>query len=279
MLSVEENQLIAGRYRLTRALARGGMGSVWVARHLQLDLDVAVKFMAPEYASSADARSRFEREAKASAQLKSPNVVQVHDYGVEDGTPFIVMELLDGEDLELRLGREARLSPAGTAADLVPVCRALRRAHEAGLVHRDLKPGNIFITRSGEDEIPKILDFGIAKVQGAMLVGSSTKTGALLGSPHYMSPEQVRKSSAVDHRSDLWSVGVIAFRCLTGELPFPGDEIGDVLVGICAEPVPLASGATPGLGPEVDAFFDRALAREADRRFQSARELAEALSV
>jgi hypothetical protein len=277
MLSIEERQVVAGRYRLERALARGGMGSVWVARHLQLDVDVAVKFMAPEYAASAEARARFEREAKAGAQLKSPNVVQVHDYGVDDGAPFIVMELMEGEDLEEKLRREGRLSPADTVAVLSPVCRALRRAHEIGLVHRDLKPGNIFLARVAGEVIAKVLDFGIAKTQGPLLVGTSTKTGALLGSPHYMSPEQVRSSRVVDHRSDLWSLGVIAFRCLTGELPFPGEEVGDVLVEICSDPIPRAGAIAEGLGPDVDAFFERALVRDLEQRFQSAQEFAAAL--
>src|SRR3954470_20788630 len=133
-----EGSIIAGKYRLERALARGGMGAVWVARHLQLDLDVAIKFMASEFTTSAEARTRFEREAKASAQLKIPNVVQVQDYGIEDDTPYMVMELLEGEDLQGRLGREGRLAPAATLTIIEQVCRALRRAHEMGFVHRDL---------------------------------------------------------------------------------------------------------------------------------------------
>src|SRR5262245_3362193 len=225
MSSLEQGTIVAGRYRLERALAQGGMGSVWVARHLQLDVDVAIKFMTPQFAASADARARFEREAKASAQLKLANAVQVHDYGVEDGSPFLVMELLDGEDLESRLGRERRLTPAATLAVLESVCRALRRAHEVGLVHRDLKPGNIFLARQAGEEVVKVLDFGIAKDTQAAFGAAATRTGAILGSPHYMSPEQVRSSNRVDHRSDLWALGVIAFRCLTGHLPFPGDEV------------------------------------------------------
>jgi serine/threonine protein kinase/ABC-type branched-subunit amino acid transport system substrate-binding protein len=273
-----QGQIIAGRYRLERPLARGGMGSVWVARHLQLDTDVAVKLIVPERSESAVARERFEREAKASAQIRSPNVVQVHDYGVDGDLPFIVMELLEGEDLAARLAREKKLSLAATAAVLVPVCKALKRAHEAGLVHRDLKPGNIFLARHGDDEVPKVLDFGIAKAMGLGLASSSTKSGTLLGSPHYMSPEQVRSGKLVDHRTDLWSIGVIAFRCLTGERPFKGEEIGDVLVEICTDPIPAASSLCPELGEDVDRFFDRALSRNVDQRFQSARELGEALN-
>jgi serine/threonine protein kinase len=278
MISFQQGTLIAGRYRLERALAQGGMGCVWVARHLQLDTEVAIKFMTPQFAASADARARFEREARASAQLKLQNAVQVHDYGVEDESPFLVMELLEGEDLEARLRRERRLTIAATLAILDPVCRALRRAHEVGLVHRDLKPGNIFIARQGGDEVVKILDFGIAKDTGASFGGAATRTGAMLGSPQYMSPEQVRSSNRVDLRSDLWSLGVIAFRCLTGQLPFPSDEVGEVLVDVCTAPIPRPSQVAPDLGPEVDRFFERALVRDLGQRFQSAGELIEAFA-
>jgi serine/threonine-protein kinase len=278
MSSLHEGSIIGERYRLERLVARGGMGSVWKAQHLKLNVDVAIKLMAPAFASDADARARFEREAKASAQLKSPHVVQVHDYGIAGDSPYIVMELLEGEDLEARLRRERRLSLAATLSIVEQACRALSRAHGAGIVHRDLKPANIFIARDGGGELVKVLDFGIAKATDPALVGQATKTGALLGSPHYMSPEQVRTSKDVDHRSDLWSLGVIVFRCLTGELPFPGDEIGEVLVEICADPIPVASQIAPDLGPAVDGFFERALMRDRNQRFQSAGALVEALA-
>ena len=277
MVAFQQGTIIAGRYKLERPLARGGMGSVWVARHLQLDVTIALKFMAPEYASSTEARARFEQEAKASAQLKSPNVVQVHDYGLEGDTPYLAMELLEGEDLEDRLDRAKRLSLADAANILNQACKALRLAHETGLVHRDLKPGNLFLAKHGDDEAVKILDFGIAKASTGV-AGQSTKTGSLIGSPHYMSPEQVRNSKQVDHRSDLWSMGVIAFRMLTGRLPFPGEEVGEILVDICTAPIPVPSQIAPDLGGPVDAFVARALARDPAQRFQSARELAEAMS-
>ncbi|MGK3983763.1 protein kinase [Sorangium sp. So ce136] len=276
MTSLAEGSVIAGRYRLERMLARGGMGSIWVARHLQLDASVAIKLMAPEYATSTTARARFEREARAAAQLKIPNVVHVHDYGIADDTPFLVMELLEGEDLETRLAREGRLTGAATLTIVTQVCKALRRAHETGIIHRDLKPANLFLSRQDEDELVKVLDFGIAKAEGMLLAGKETKTGTLVGSPYYMSPEQVRRSKSLDRRSDLWSVGVIIYRCLTGRLPFPGEEIGEVFVAICTEDFPLPSSLAPELGPEVDRFFARALMRDPEHRFQSASELAEA---
>ncbi|APR75962.1 Putative serine/threonine-protein kinase pknH [Minicystis rosea] len=254
------------------------MGSVWVARHLQLDVDVAVKFMSPQLAASPEAQARFEREAKAAAMLKMANAVSVFDYGMEGDTPFMVMELLEGEDLQARLLRGGTLRPAELRAVLEPVCKVVRRAHELGLVHRDLKPGNIFLARQGGEEIIKVLDFGIAKDTGSALGGSATQTGAMLGSPHYMSPEQVRSTNRVDHRTDLWALGVIAFQCLTGRLPFHGDEVGEVLVEVCTAPIPVPSTLVPSLGPHVDSFFARALDRDPARRFQSAAELYDALA-
>jgi serine/threonine protein kinase len=278
MASVKKGSVIGGKYRLERALAQGGMGSVWVAQHLQLDTEVAVKFMDPAYVDSDDARARFEREAKASAMLKSPNVVQVYDYGVEDDTPYIVMELLEGEDLDARLRREGRLSVSVTARLLSDACKALRRAHEVGLIHRDLKPANLFITRQGDEEVTKVLDFGIAKAIGPQLSGRATKTGMLVGSPYYMSPEQIRTGKQIDHRTDIWSLGVIAFECITGQMPFPSLEVGDVLVAICSDPIPAPSQISQRLSPKVDEFFGRALMRDPEQRFQSTREFAQALT-
>ena len=278
MALVAEGRVVARKYRLERPLARGGMGEVWIARHLQLDTAVAVKFMDPSFAASSDARARFEREAKSSAQLRSPYVATVHDYGVEDDTPYIVMELLEGEDLSARLRREGRLTLTATTTLVTQVCRALRRAHEMGIVHRDLKPGNIFLARHDEEEIVKVLDFGIAKAARSTFGGEATKTGTIIGSPHYMSPEQSRSTKQVDHRSDLWSLGVIAYRSLTGQLPIAGTDLIDVLVRISTDPIPAPSHIAPELGVKVDPFFERALARDPAARFQSAREMAEAFA-
>jgi len=159
---LREGTVIAGKYRLERPLARGGMGAVWVARHLQLDEQVAVKFMDISLPSAADARVRFEREAKSAARIRSPHVVQILDHGVDGEIPYIVMELLEGEHLGTRLKREGRLSLAAAAAITEQVTKALHRAHKAGIIHRDLKPANVFLARvDDDDEIVKILDFGI----------------------------------------------------------------------------------------------------------------------
>jgi eukaryotic-like serine/threonine-protein kinase len=269
--------VIAGRYELVRELARGGMGSVWLATHQQLDTSVAIKFMDPSLASNDEARARFEREAKAAAKLRSPHVVQILDYGVDGGTPFIVMELLRGEDLRARLKRKRRLSLVEAAAVVTQACKALRLAADAGIVHRDLKPGNIFLAESGDDETVKILDFGVAKATKKQL-GAGTTSGMLLGSPHFMSPEQARGGRTVDHRSDLWAMGVIIYRLLTGRKPFEGKELGDVIVKICTEPPPPVLQLAPELPVELEAFFARALSKEPEERFQSAGELARAFS-
>jgi serine/threonine-protein kinase len=275
---VQAGSVIAGRYRLERPLAKGGMGSVWVARHLHLDTVVAVKFMAPEFAASADARLRFEREAKASAQIKSPHVVHVYDFGLEGDTPFLAMELLEGEDLGSRLKVAGRLSLHATSKILSQISKGLRRAHEARIVHRDLKPGNIFLQRQDDDEIVKILDFGLAKILGPPRVGEETKTGLVMGSMRYMSPEQLQSSKKVDHRSDLWALGVILYRCLTGKVPFDAEEMADVVIQILRDPIPAPSVIVPELTSDIDDFFKRALDRDRERRFQSASELAEAFA-
>ncbi|MFS8071687.1 MAG: serine/threonine-protein kinase, partial [Byssovorax sp.] len=198
---------------------------------------------------------------------------------VEDDTPYMVMERLEGEDLSTRLKRETRLSLPAVDEIVRQVARVLKRAQEAGIVHRDLKPGNIFLVGGGDDdEIVKVLDFGVAKIRKSLSSEEMTKSGTLLGSPRYMSPEQARGVKSIDHRSDLWSLAVIAFRAVTGELPFQGNEIGDVIIKICTERVPVPSALVPGLSPAIDRFFERAFERDPDRRFQSAGQLARAFT-
>jgi len=275
-MNIAPGSIVGGKYRLERPVSRGGMGAVWAAQHMHLGSAVALKFMDPSYASSPAFRTRFEREARVAASLKSPHVVSVQDYGIDALGPYIVMELLQGEDLHGRLERQVRLSVAEAAGLLSQLGKALRRAHEAGLVHRDLKPRNIFLARADDDEIAKILDFGIAKDTVTRTVGESTSTGELMGSPHYMSPEQLRADKDLDPRSDIWALGVIVFRCLTGRLPFPGDVLGTVMAKVLVDPIPLASQMAPDLPPGIDAFFAKALARDRDQRFQSVREMVDA---
>jgi serine/threonine-protein kinase len=275
------NEVVAGKYRLTRLIGRGGMGSVWEGVHLTLDTRVAVKFIDPTYAESPEARQRFENEARAAARLNSKYAVQVYDHGVmPDGRPFIVMEFLVGEPLDARLDREGRISPQETARIVSQVCRALSRAHSAGIVHRDLKPENVFLVWDEEDQenVAKVVDFGIAKFTDNQIgVSSSTRTGSVLGTPYYMSPEQARGLRSVDYRTDLWSLGVIAFRCIVGRLPFEGESVGDLLVKICTIPLPIPSEVAPGCPPAFDTWFQRALQRDPSQRFVTAQELAEQL--
>ncbi len=248
------------------------MGSVWVAHHVKLASRFAIKFIDPRLAASDEVLERFEREARATAALQSHHVIQVLDYGVDGGTPYLVMELLQGEDLGARLRRLKRLTLAEAVSIAVQVGKALRRAHEAGIVHRDLKPANLFLTRVENDEIVKVLDFGIAKETGCP-AGDTTKTGAVMGSPHYMSPEQARAEKDVDHRTDLWALGVILYRSITGALPFPGDGLLDILSHIVTDPVPPVASVAPDLPASLDAFFAKALAKAKEQRFQSVGEL------
>lgn len=270
------NAVIAGRFRLNHPIGRGGMGSVWHATHLGLEVPCAVKFIEPQYASRVDAQSRFEREAKAAAMLRSRNVVQILDHGVCDGTPYIAMELLDGEDLAQRLGRTPTLPPREIHSIVSQVCRALTKAHALGIVHRDLKPDNIFLVRDDDGEVAKVLDFGIAKREENALRGNTTKTGALLGTPHYMSPEQAQGTKSVDFRSDLWSLAVIVYRCMTGVLPFESEAFGDLLLKIIIQPLPVPS-RVAGVPPGFDAWWARAASRVPNARFASAREFADSL--
>jgi eukaryotic-like serine/threonine-protein kinase len=269
-------QVLAGRYRLERQLGKGGMGSVWLAEHLALRSWVAVKLMDPAIAATPEGAERFRREAQAAASLRSAHVVQVLDYGLHETTPFLVMELLQGESLAGCLEREKRLTPERTLAIVTQVARALGRAHQAGIVHRDLKPDNVFLVREDDQELVKILDFGIAKTPASKFGGVETRTGVTMGTPYYMSPEQVEGKKAVDHRTDLWAMAVITSECLTGVRPFDGSTYGELLLNICARPVPVPSSLGP-VPPSFDAWFFRATNRDPEQRFQSAQELATAL--
>jgi len=272
------DRVLVGRYRLDERLGAGGMGSIWRAHHLVLQAPVAVKLIDREHVPDEETLGRFMREAQSAATLRSPHVVQILDYGVDDKLPFIVMELLDGENLAQRLRKLGRLGSADTARIVTHIGRAMARAHEANIVHRDLKPENVFLIRNEDEEIAKVLDFGVAKVSVGALGedGTRTRTGSILGTPYYMSPEQAQGNKTVDHRSDLWSLGVIAFECLIGKRPFYSDGLGDLVLQICIRDIPVPSevGSVP-IG--FDAWFARAVARDPEVRFQSARELSDAL--
>ena len=271
----EAGLLLADKYRLLERIGRGGMGQVWTAVHAQLDRVVAIKFIDPGLVLQDNVRARFEREALTAARLQSQHIVRIYDHGIDGDTPYIVMELLEGEDLAERLNRQGRMPLATAVPLLVQAAKGVQYAHDKGVIHRDLKPRNLFMARDGDDEVVKILDFGVAKVDWSK--AGDTKTGDLVGSPHYMSPEQVLGARKVDHRTDLWSLAVIFFRMITGKRPFQGEGVGEVIVAICTDQPLVASELEPRLPRAIDEFFARGLARDPSKRFQTARQLWEAL--
>jgi serine/threonine-protein kinase len=275
--------IVAGKFRLESVIGVGGMGSVWCATHVGLAQQVAIKLVSANFARSSDALRRFDREAKAAAKIRSRHVPQVFDNGVlDDGTPYLAMELLHGESLFKRIHRQGPI-PLPEAVSILEQCgRALARAHSLGIVHRDIKPDNIYLAQSVDDEgyVVKILDFGIAKFT---LLGeaehSSTRTGALIGTPQYMSPEQARGLKTIDARTDIYSLGLVAYTMLTGNLAFSGESLGDLLVQICTQPLPPLRGAAPWLPPAMEDWYRRACAREPDQRYPSAQAFVDALRV
>jgi serine/threonine-protein kinase len=276
---VAPGAIVAGKYRLDSVIGEGGMGAVWAATHTGLGQAVAIKFISKEFVTSPEALRRFDAEAKAAAQLRSRHVVQVFDNGtLEDGTPYIAMELLRGENVHARVHRAGPVPLKDTIEILGQCCKALGRAHAAGIVHRDIKPDNIFLAQTDEEGIlVKVLDFGIAKFAVGPNDHSSTRTGAVLGTPLYMSPEQARGLKTIDHRSDLYSLGLVAYTMLTGNLAFSSESFGDLLLQICTAPLPSLCANAPWLPAGIDPWFQRASAREPVNRFGSAQEFIEGL--
>src|SRR5690606_20071651 len=261
---------------IEQELGHGAMGAVLRAQDRALGSPVAVKVLAAAMASDAEAQARFAQEARGAAQLDSPHVVKIFDYGITgEGEPFIVMELLRGRDLREHLETKGPQSPAATASILRQLCRGLAQAHERGLVHRDIKPANVFLLDPDGDPFVKVLDFGVAKYAGGGDLGMTT-TGAIMGTPYYMSPEQFVDPRAIDHRSDLWSAAVVAYGCLIGKLPFLGNTIGALSLAVHRGEFPPPSTQRAGLPPAVDAFFARAFRTNPVERYGSARELADA---
>ncbi len=273
--------LVGGKYRLEAKLGQGAMGAVWEATHLGLSERVAIKFIDARYAASPGTRQRFETEARAMAKIRSRFVVSVFDTGrLVDGTLYLVMERLRGETLHAYVKRRGLLSLAEAAEYACHVGRALGHAHARGVVHRDVKPSNIFLTDTPDDgRIAKVLDFGVAKLLGPLegLSAGQTCQGVLLGTPQYMSPEQARGQGAVDHRSDVYSLGLVFYRMYTGQAPRAPGPIGDVIARILTEPLPRPSFARADSPPGLDAWFARACAAEPSERFESAAACVDAL--
>ncbi|MCK9460216.1 MAG: serine/threonine protein kinase [Proteobacteria bacterium] len=274
-------RVIDSKYRIVRIIGAGGMGTVYEAEHIVISRHVALKILSVEFVMDPDVVERFFREAKAASEIGHPNIVDIFDVGREDEkTVYIVMELLKGMSLADHIGCETRLAPTPAAAIAVQVLSALRAAHEKGIVHRDLKAGNVFLAvdSRGRHEV-KLLDFGIAKIGKIDTSGPGlTHNGEIMGTPCYLSPEQARGANDVDARTDIWGVGVMLYEMLTGTLPYDDDDnatlFGKILLD---EPRPMLE-IVPDLPLELVAIVDKAMRRERDERYQTAEAMLQALT-
>jgi serine/threonine-protein kinase len=273
-----DGTVLDSSYRLVRTVGEGGMGAVYEGIQLRLNQRVAVKLMAREMAANQDAYARFRREAEITSALDHPHIVHVRDFGLAPGgEPYLVMEYLEGEDLEHRLERVGRFSLAHTLHIVKQVASALAATHLKGIVHRDLKPANIFLVNAaGETDFVKVLDFGISKVQTSST--TLTKLRMTVGTPRYMSPEQARgRTDILDHRADQWALACITWQMLSGAPPFGGQDVNAVLYQVCHESPPSLVERVPGLPPEVETVLSRALSKSHLDRFSSIGEFAHAL--
>jgi serine/threonine-protein kinase len=266
-----------GKYEIVRIVGQGGMGVVFEARHLRLHQRVAIKMLLPTVLHLPDVKSRFEREARAAGQLRNRNVARIIDVDVsEAGLPFMVMEYLEGRDLDQELQARGRLPIEEAVGYLLQTCRAMVEAHAAGIVHRDLKPANLFLTDDAGSRTVKVLDFGISKITND---GDAHLTGtfATIGTPIYMSPEQVRSSKDVDSRTDIWALGVILYECLTGQPPFQGSMTATAAAIVADEPAPLRT-LRPDVSPELENVIFHALEKSPAKRFPDIQSLGAALA-
>jgi len=272
-------ELVGGKYRVTRLLARGGMGVVYEAQHAVVLRRFAIKFLRRDLAERRDILARFQREAETAGALQSENVTAAVDFGVsQDGAPYIVMEYLVGESLGDLLQRVGRL-PLGRAADLVvQACRGVGAAHAAGIVHRDLKPHNLFVSRRDDGgDLLKVLDFGVAKLQALEDAGSATRTGTLLGTAAYMAPEQARGESVIDHRADVYALGAVLYELVSLKRPHPGESQNAILHHIATQPAVPLGVVQPDLPPAFVDLVERALASDPAARPGSAEVMAREL--
>jgi eukaryotic-like serine/threonine-protein kinase len=271
---------VIGSYSLLEKIGEGGMGTVWLAEHTLLGRRAAIKLLHPTYSTNERIVERFFNEAKAVAAIADPGIVQVFDFGIHsDGSPYLVMELLEGETLDARLRRLSRLAPADAVRLMRQVAVSLAAAHGKGVIHRDLKPENLFVARDpavpGGERV-KVLDFGIAKLSHGD-GKHKTRTGAVLGTPAYMSPEQCRAIGNLDHRTDIYSFGAVLFCLVTGRPPFEGEGAGDAIISHVRDQPPVPSSIAPGLPFRLDSIILRCLEKDPARRYQGMDELAQAL--
>jgi len=276
---LEAGAIVADRYRIQGMLGKGGMGAVYAAEHIELGKIVALKMLLPAYSRDVEVVARFMREARSAAAIGHPGIVEVFDLGRDGAHAFLAMEKLDGEELYERIKRVPTLPVAWVARIGVELCEAMAAAHARGVIHRDLKPQNVFLVRRGDDlEMVKVLDFGIAKLIDADRPGAAlTKTGQVFGTPLYMSLEQMRADKGVDARTDIYSIGAMLYEALSGSPPFSADSyMALVLMVVGEEPVPLAS-LREDLPEGLAAVVARAMAKDVNNRYSSAAELADAL--
>ncbi|HEX6276791.1 MAG TPA: serine/threonine-protein kinase, partial [Polyangiaceae bacterium] len=279
---LSDGDVVADKYRVDRVLGSGGMSLVVLAWHLELEQEVAIKVLHGRHIEGSEAVQRFRREARAAARIRSEHVARVLDVGtLANGSPFMVMEYLQGNDLDAELVRRGTLPVEEAVVYVMQAIDAIAEAHAAGIVHRDLKPENLFLAeRADGSRILKVLDFGVSKSLGMSSVAelSLTKTTAFVGSPLYMSPEQVHSPRSVDPRSDIWSLGAILYQAMSGVAPFSGESLTEVCTRIVNEVPPALAGLRPGLPPGFETVVLRCLEKDRDQRYATVAELAHALA-
>jgi serine/threonine-protein kinase len=279
-MTLEPGQIVDGKYRIVRMLGSGGMGAVYEGENARIHRKVAIKVLHAGVAAKADVVERFEREAQAAGRIGSEHIVEVLDLGsLPQGERYMVMEFLEGESLGDRIKKRKRLEPRELAPIAHQLLEGLAAAHDAGIIHRDLKPDNVYLltSKGGQRDFVKVLDFGVSKFSALDDSMSMTKTGAVMGTPYYMSPEQAR-GAKIDPRSDLYSVGVVLYQAVTGRVPFNAETFNELVFKIALEAPHPAELVTPGLDPAFATIVARSMMRDAGARFQSAREFQQALA-
>ena len=276
---IEPGTVLLGKYRIERLLGKGGMAVVYLAHHEMLQQDVAIKILLPDVAEKPENTARFLNEARAAARLRNEHVATVMDVGVlEDGSAYIVLEYLDGFDLQQVLETNGPMPWQLVVDYVLQALEAVAQAHALGIVHRDLKPSNLFLTkRPNGTPILKVLDFGISKINNNMSDGSVTSTKTMLGSPVFMSPEQLRSAKKVDHRTDIWAIGVVFYHLLTGEFPYQAESIGELFAAVLEQMPASIRAKRTDVPPELEAVYRRCLSRNVDERYPNVAELALAL--
>ena len=277
-----EGAVLGGKYRMLRRIAEGGMGTIWEVEHVEIGRRLAVKVLHAEYSRNVEVVARFRREAQIAGTLGHDHICPVLDVGQDDqGQPYLVMELLRGRCLADALAEDRALAIERALDITAQILEALIAAHAAGVVHRDLKPENVFLSRvGGRDDFVRVLDFGISKVaeQDGKPTTALTRTGFVMGTPHYMAPEQARGQKDLDARVDVYAVGAILYEMLTGSRAYDGNSVNEIIIKLATEPFTLPSALRPDLPRQVEAIVLRAMARSRDERFATASEMSEAVS-